>query len=296
MAELSDPLSEPSRPAGERISPRPHGPDRNAAGQASGAEAPAEREAAAGRRDVILSARDIVKVYDGEVIALNGVSLDVERGEVVVVVGPSGCGKSTLLRCLNGLEGIQEGSISFEGEEIPSDDMPWHVIRQRIGMVFQSYELFAHLDVLDNLLLGPVKVQGVPRGTAARRAGELLYRVGLLERARAYPRQLSGGQKQRVAIVRALMMNPELLLLDEITASLDPEMVREVLDVVLELAADGMTMVIVTHEMSFARAIADRVVFMDAGRVVETASPADFFDRPSSERARQFLNTFTFDR
>ena len=174
--------------------------------------------------------------------------------------------------------------------------MPWHVVRQRIGMVFQSYELFAHLDVLDNLLLGPVKVQGVPRGTAARRAGELLYRVGLLERARAYPRQLSGGQKQRVAIVRALMMTPELLLLDEITASLDPEMVREVLDVVLELAADGMTMVIVTHEMSFARAIADRVVFMDAGRVVETASPADFFDRPSSERARQFLNTFTFDR
>ena len=282
---MSDPLSEPSRPAGERIPPRPHGPDRNAAGQASGAEAPAEREAVSGRRDVILSARDIVKVYDGEVIALNGVSLDVERGEVVVVVGPSGCGKSTLLRCLNGLEGIQEGSISFEGEEIPSDDMPWHVVRQRIGMVFQSYELFAHLDVLDNLLLGPVKVQGVPRGTAARRAGELLYRVGLLERARAYPRQLSGGQ-----------MNPELLLLDEITASLDPEMVREVLDVVLELAADGMTMVIVTHEMSFARAIADRVVFMDAGRVVETASPADFFDRPSSERARQFLNTFTFDR
>ncbi len=189
MAELSDPLSEPSRLAGERIPPRPHGPDRNAAGQASGAEAPA-----AGRRDVILSARDIVKVYDGEVIALNGVSLDVERGEVVVVVGPSGCGKSTLLRCLNGLEGIQEGSISFEGEEIPSDDMPWHVVRQRIGMVFQSYELFAHLDVLDNLLLGPVKVQGVPRGTAARRAGELLYRVGLFERARAYPRQLSVGR------------------------------------------------------------------------------------------------------
>ncbi len=243
-----------------------------------------------------LEIQNLSKAFSSETPVLHHIDFTVRDGEFLSILGPSGCGKSTLLRCLNGLEGIQEGSISFEGEEIPSDDMPWHVVRQRIGMVFQSYELFAHLDVLDNLLLGPVKVQGVPRGTAARRAGELLYRVGLLERARAYPRQLSGGQKQRVAIVRALMMNPELLLLDEITASLDPEMVREVLDVVLELAADGMTMVIVTHEMSFARAIADRVVFMDAGRVVETASPADFFDRPSSERARQFLNTFTFDR
>ncbi|MDO4888033.1 MAG: amino acid ABC transporter ATP-binding protein [Actinomycetaceae bacterium] len=242
-----------------------------------------------------MAVRDIVKVYDGDITALNGVSLDVDRGEVIVIVGPSGCGKSTLLRCLNGLETIQAGTIRFKGEAVPSKQLPWHDARQRIGMVFQSYELFPHLNVLDNLLLGPTKVQGVDRSVAARKAGELLSRVGLLDRARAFPRQLSGGQKQRVAIVRALMMDPEVLLLDEVTASLDPEMVREVLDVVLELARDGMTMVIVTHEMGFARAIADRVVFMDAGRVVEVAQPADFFANPSSERAKQFLTTFTFD-
>ena len=162
-------------------------------------------------------------------------------------------------------------------------------------MVFQSYELFPHLNVLDNLLLGPSKVLGEKRAESARRAGELLKRVGLLDKAESFPRQLSGGQKQRVAIVRALMMKPEILLLDEVTASLDPEMVREVLDVVLELARDGMTMVIVTHEMGFARAIADRVIFMDAGKVVEESAPKEFFSHPSTERAKKFLDIFSYE-
>lgn len=243
----------------------------------------------------VIRVRDAVKIYDDGVKAVDGVTFEVGRGEVVVVLGPSGCGKSTLLRTLNGLEDIQAGTIEFNGSAIPSRQMPWPQVRQKIGMVFQSYELFAHLNVMDNLLLGPTKVQGMKREEAARRAAQLLQRVGLLDKAQAFPRQLSGGQKQRVAIVRALMMDPEVLLLDEVTASLDPEMVREVLDVVLELARDGMTMVIVTHEMGFARAVADRVIFMDVGSIVEVAEPTAFFDHPSSERARSFLDIFAFD-
>ncbi|WP_052462254.1 amino acid ABC transporter ATP-binding protein [Nigerium massiliense] len=243
----------------------------------------------------VLQLRDVDKTYPTGVHALRGVSLDVARSEVIAIVGPSGCGKSTLLRCVNGLEPIQGGTITFDGDVISDPKTKWQKVRQRIGMVFQSYELFGHLTVMKNLLLGPSVVQHADAADARTRAAALLERVGLADRADALPRQLSGGQKQRIAIVRALMMQPEVLLLDEITASLDPEMVREVLDVVLELASEGMTMLIVTHEMSFARAIADRVVFMDAGRVVEVAEPERFFTAPESARAQQFLNTFVFE-
>ncbi|MGN0983744.1 MAG: amino acid ABC transporter ATP-binding protein, partial [Gemmiger sp.] len=223
------------------------------------------------------------------------VSLTVHRGEVIVVVGPSGCGKSTLLRCINALEPIQGGEIRLGGERIDAKAKNLTALRQRIGMVFQSYELFPHLTVLDNILLAPCKVQKRPREEVAAEARTLLTRVGLLEKQGSYPRQLSGGQKQRVAIVRALCMHPEMLLFDEVTAALDPEMVREVLDVMLALARQGRTMVIVTHEMSFARAIADRVIFLDGGRIVEQGDPERFFAHPQTDRARQFLNMFTFD-
>ena len=231
----------------------------------------------------------------GKVRALNGIDLEVAPGEVIAIVGPSGCGKSTLLRCINGLEEITGGQIELDGTVITGPGTGWTEVRQRVGMVFQSYELFPHLNVLDNLLLGPRLVQKRNQDQAGEEALRLLTRVGLAEKAKALPRELSGGQKQRVAIVRALMMHPEMLLLDEITASLDPEIVREVLDVVLELAADGMTMLIVTHEMPFARAIADRVVLMDAGRIVEVAPPEKFFTAPETERAKAFLKTFEFD-
>ena len=236
-----------------------------------------------------------VEKDNGKVRALNGIDLEVAPGEVIAIVGPSGCGKSTLLRCLNGLEEITGGQIELDGTVITGPGTRWTEVRQRVGMVFQSYELFPHLNVLDNLLLGPRLVQKRNQDQAGEEALRLLTRVGLAEKAKALPRELSGGQKQRVAIVRALMMHPEMLLLDEITASLDPEIVREVLDVVLELAADGMTMLIVTHEMPFARAIADRVVLMDAGRIVEVAPPEKFFIAPETERAKAFLKTFEFD-
>ena len=235
------------------------------------------------------------KTYPGGHHALRGVSLDVADGEVVVIIGPSGCGKSTLLRTINGLEPINSGQILFDGNDLAAPGVSWPEVRRRIGMVFQSYELFPHLSVMGNLTLAPGLVAGETRGDASTRALKLLERVGLADRADDYPRQLSGGQRQRVAIVRALMMNPEILLLDEVTASLDPEMVREVLDVVLELARTGMTMLIVTHEMGFARAIADRIVFMDEGRIVEVDPPRKFFADPSSDRARKFLDIFSFE-
>ena len=237
---------------------------------------------------------DLDKTYPGGHHALRGVSLDVANGEVVVIIGPSGCGKSTLLRTINGLEPVNSGQIIFDGADLAAPGVSWPEVRRRIGMVFQSYELFPHLTVMGNLTLAPGLVAGESRADASARALKLLERVGLADRADDYPRQLSGGQRQRVAIVRALMMDPEILLLDEVTASLDPEMVREVLDVVLELARTGMTMLIVTHEMPFARAIADRVVLMDAGRIVEIATPEKFFTAPETERARAFLKTFEF--
>ena len=238
---------------------------------------------------------DLDKTYPGGHHALRGVSLDVADGEVVVIIGPSGCGKSTLLRTINGLEPINSGQILFDGDDLAAPAVSWPGVRRRIGMVFQSYELFPHLTVMGNLTLAPGLVAGESRADATERALKLLERVGLADRADDYPRQLSGGQRQRVAIVRALMMDPEILLLDEVTASLDPEMVREVLDVVLELARSGMTMLIVTHEMGFARAIADRIVFMDEGRIVEVDPPRKFFADPASDRARKFLDIFSFE-
>ncbi len=231
----------------------------------------------------------------GNGAVLKDVSLDIHKGEVLVLIGPSGCGKSTFLRCMNGLEQIQSGEIRLDKEVITDPKTKWSEVRQKIGMVFQSYELFPHMTVINNILLGPLKVQKKEKKEAEKEAEQLLERVGLLDKKDAYPRQLSGGQKQRVAIVRALIMKPEILLFDEVTAALDPEMVREVLDVMLELAKEGSTMVIVTHEMQFARAVADRIVFLDGGEIVEMSAPEQFFTQPETERAKRFLDTLSFE-
>lgn len=244
--------------------------------------------------DALLTINNVVKRFEDTTI-LDGISFSVKKSEVIVIVGPSGCGKSTLLRCINALEPIQEGSITLDGDVIERNSKTLPLLRQRIGMVFQSYDLFPHLTVLDNILLAPCKVQKRDKEDVKQEAMSLLERVGLKEKAKSYPRELSGGQKQRVAIVRALCMHPEILLFDEVTAALDPEMVREVLDVMLDLAKQGRTMLIVTHEMQFARAIADRIIFLDNGKIVEEATPDEFFDNPKTERAKQFLNTFEFD-
>lgn len=228
----------------------------------------------------ILEIKNLTKKYGSQTI-LDGIDLSIDKGEVMVVVGPSGCGKSTLLRCINSLEDIDSGEIIHDGH--------------KIGMVFQSYELFPHLSVLDNITLAPIKVQKRDKAEVKKQALELLKRVGLLDKADSYPRQLSGGQKQRVAIVRALCVEPEILLFDEVTAALDPEMVREVLDVMLDLAKQGRTMIIVTHEMQFAKAVADRVIFLDGGHIVEEGKPKEFFENPKTERAKKFLDVFSFD-
>ncbi|MCK9802253.1 amino acid ABC transporter ATP-binding protein [Pseudomonas sp. MAFF 302030] len=225
---------------------------------------------------------------------LNEVDLSVAAGEVIVILGPSGCGKSTLLRCLNGLEAAHSGQLRFAGRELLGKHTDWRQVRQQIGMVFQSYHLFPHMSVLDNLLLGPLKVQKRQRAEAQAQAEALLERVGLSDKRDAFPRQLSGGQQQRIAIVRSLCMNPEVMLFDEVTAALDPEMVKEVLQVIQGLARDGMTLLIVTHEMAFARAVADRIVFMDAGRILEQNTPEAFFTNPQTARAQQFLEKFSF--
>ncbi|MDY5305437.1 amino acid ABC transporter ATP-binding protein [Fusobacterium sp.] len=243
--------------------------------------------------NIILSAQQIEKNYD-KLEVLKNLNLDVHQGEVVVIIGPSGCGKSTFLRCLNGLEEINSGTISLNGEIINRDSEKLRKMREKIGMVFQSYELFPHLTILENILLAPTVVQKRNKDEVKKQALKLLERVNLLDKQNSFPRQLSGGQKQRVAIVRALCMNPEVMLFDEVTAALDPEMVREVLDVMLELAKDGMTMIIVTHEMQFARAVADRIIFMDQGNIVEQGEPEKFFTAPKTERAQKFLNTFKF--
>lgn len=237
----------------------------------------------------LLSIQNLHKKYGGT-IAIKNLNLDLHKGEVVVLLGPSGCGKSTLLRCINGLEEKQGGSITMQGVGEFGKDLSWEKSRQKVGMVFQSYELFAHLNVIDNILLGPLKAQNRKRAEIEAQADQLLKRVGLLDRKTAFPRELSGGQKQRIAIVRTLCMNPDVILLDEITAALDPEMVREVLDVVLELAKEGMSMLIVTHEMGFAEKVADRIVFMDKGEIIEQSPPHEFFSAPTTERAKQFLH------
>ena len=245
--------------------------------------------------DTVLEVRHLMKQFD-DLTVLKDISLTVQEGEVIVIVGPSGCGKSTFLRCINALEDIQGGEIRLNGELVSKESKNLAVIRQKIGMVFQSYELFPHLNVLDNITLAPVKVQKRPKEEVREEALALLSRVGLSDKAESFPRQLSGGQKQRVAIVRALCMKPEILLFDEVTAALDPEMVREVLDVILRLADQGKTMLIVTHEMQFARAVADRVIFLEDGVIKEEGKPDRFFDAPQTERAKEFLKTFTFER
>ncbi len=241
----------------------------------------------------ILKVEHLHKSFENLTV-LEDVSLTVNKGEVVVIVGPSGCGKSTFLRCINGLEDIQDGRVILDGQTINPPLQKGDNYRQRIGMVFQSYELFPHKTILGNIMLAPIKVQKRDKNEVRAEAEQLLEKVGLSSKKDNYPRQLSGGQKQRVAIVRALIMHPEILLFDEVTAALDPEMVREVLDVILELAKQQRTMLIVTHEMAFARAIADRIVFMDGGSIIEVSEPERFFTEPRTERAKRFLKTFEY--
>ncbi|EEH97049.1 amino acid ABC transporter ATP-binding protein [Clostridium tertium] len=243
--------------------------------------------------EILLKVKNIKKSY-GEIEALKGIDLEVKKGEVVVILGPSGCGKSTFLRCLNGLEDVTEGEIILNNYGILGKEVEFEKVRGTIGMVFQSYELFPHMNVINNILLGPTKAQNRNKEEAEKQADELLKRVGLFNRKYAYPRELSGGQKQRIAIVRALCMNPEIMLFDEVTAALDPEMVREVLMVLLELAQNGMTMVVVTHELEFAKHVADKIVFMEEGKIVEVSSPKEFFENPKTERAKSFLSSFDF--
>ena len=242
-----------------------------------------------------LQVSNLKKQFGSETV-LDGINLDIHKGEVVVVLGPSGCGKSTLLRCINGLETPTGGTVSVDGIEVTSSNKKITQIRQKIGMVFQSYDLFPHKNIMDNITLAPVKVQKRPRKEVEQDAERLLKRVGLWEKRKAFPRELSGGQKQRVAIVRALCMKPEVMLFDEVTAALDPEMVREVLEVMLELADRGMTMIIVTHEMQFARVVADRIIFLEGGKIQEESSPEEFFTNPKTQRAKEFLKTFTFEK
>ncbi|MBX1885816.1 amino acid ABC transporter ATP-binding protein [Campylobacter peloridis] len=243
----------------------------------------------------ILKIQNLQKYYNDHHV-LKDINLEVKQKEVVVILGPSGCGKSTLLRCINGLEEMADGAIFIDNEKVDKNYKKWTQIRQKIGMVFQSYELFDHLNVEQNILLGPLKVQKRKKEEVLEEAKYWLERVGLLHKLKAYPKELSGGQKQRIAIVRSLCMNPEIMLFDEVTAALDPEIVREVLDVILNLAKDGMTMLIVTHEMGFAKAVADKIVFMDDGKIVEISNPKEFFENPKSERAKKFLNLFDFHR
>ncbi|MFJ5646257.1 amino acid ABC transporter ATP-binding protein [Streptomyces sp. NPDC093223] len=234
--------------------------------------------------------RGVDKHY-GQTQVLHGIDLDVAAGEVVVIIGPSGSGKSTLCRCVNRLETTTSGTIAIDGVPLPAEGRALARLRAEAGMVFQSFNLFGHLTVRRNLMLAPMKVRGVPKAEARRRADELLSRVGLADKGDAHPAQLSGGQQQRVAIARALAMDPKVLLFDEPTSALDPEMVQEVLSVLAELAADGMTMIIVTHEMGFAQQVADRVVFMDGGRILEIAPPDEYFTAPKHPRAADFLST-----
>ena len=245
--------------------------------------------------DEILHIKNLSKRY-GDTKVLKNINISVKKGEVVVIIGPSGCGKSTLLRCLNGLEEIQEGEDLLDDQVVNPNKKNLSKNREKIGMVFQSYDLFPHLTILQNVTLAPIKVKKRNRREVEKEALELLERVGLRSKKDDYPRQLSGGQKQRVAIVRALIMHPEVLLLDEITAALDPEMVREVLDVVLDLAKEGRTMVIVTHEMQFAKAVADRVTFLEGGKIVEEGDPKKLFEKPETDRLQRFLQTFTYEK
>ncbi|MGL4345440.1 MAG: amino acid ABC transporter ATP-binding protein [Cellulosilyticaceae bacterium] len=240
-------------------------------------------------KESLLEVKGLSKSF-GENKVFEKINFSLHEGEVIVVLGPSGCGKSTLLRCLNGLEVPNEGEIILKSEGVLGKDISWQKTREKIGMVFQSYDLFPHMTVIDNVLLGPVKVQKRNKSDVKAEVQRLLERVGLGNRLKDYPRQLSGGQKQRIAIVRALAMKPSIMLFDEVTAALDPEMVKEVLDVILELRAEGKTMMIVTHELGFAKAVSDRVIFMEGCQIVEMTPSDTFFQSPQSERAKQFLD------
>ena len=241
---------------------------------------------------MLLRVKNIKKSFKGNTV-LNDISFDVEKGEVIAILGRSGCGKSTLLRCINGFEEIQGGEIYLNETLITKSDAKykhWCEVRKKIGMVFQSYDLFPHMNVLNNIILGPMKVEKKSKEEAVKEALKHLERVGVLEKKSAYPRELSGGQKQRVAICRALCMNPEIILFDEVTAALDPEMVREVLDVIKGLRDQGLTMLVVTHEMAFAEKVADKIIFMEGGKIVEVNTPDKFFSSPNTVEAKRFLN------
>lgn len=242
------------------------------------------------KKETLIQVQNLTKTFGGSVHALNGVSTDIKKGEVVCVIGPSGSGKSTFLRCLNRLEDPTDGRIIFAGEDLmdPKTDIDMH--RQKMGMVFQHFNLFPHMSILKNMTIAPIKLQKRGKDEAEGQAMKLLERVGLADRANAYPSQLSGGQKQRIAIVRALCMNPEVMLFDEPTSALDPEMVGEVLNVMRDLAKEHMTMVVVTHEMGFAREVSDRVIFMAEGKIVEEGTPEEIFTAPKTERLQSFLS------
>lgn len=243
--------------------------------------------------EVVLRLSHLTKSF-GEKKILKNITVAIEKGEKVVILGASGCGKSTLLRCINGLEEIESGEIEFEGQVIISNSKVLPIARQKIGMVFQNYELFPHLTVLKNMTLGPIKSQKRSVKEVENEAKEFLQRVGLTDKMLAYSRELSGGQKQRIAIGRTLLMHPEVILFDEVTASLDPEMVREVLKLMTDLAKENRTMLIVTHEMEFAKQIADRILFMDEGEMIEENTPEEFFKTPKTKRAKEFLNIFDY--
>ena len=241
---------------------------------------------------MLLRVKNLIKSFNENAV-LKDVNFDVEKGETIAILGRSGCGKSTLLRCINGLEEIQGGEIYLNESLITKPNArykDWCEVRKKIGMVFQSYDLFPHMNVLNNIILGPMKVEKRSKEDATKDALKLLERVGLLEKKLAYPRQLSGGQKQRIAICRALCMNPEIILFDEVTAALDPEMVREVLDVIKGLRDQGLTMLVVTHEMAFAEKVSDKIIFMENGKILEVNTPDKFFSSPNTAEAKKFLN------
>lgn len=239
-------------------------------------------------KEVLLEIKDLHKSF-GNLEVIKGIDLEIDKGDIVVIIGPSGSGKSTVLRCMNLLEQPTSGDIVFEGQSIMENKKNIDKIRENIGMVFQNFNLFPNKSIIENITLAPMKVKGISRADAEKKAEELLTRVGLIEKKDSFPNQLSGGQQQRIAIARALAMEPDMMLFDEPTSALDPEMVKEVLDVIKELADEGMTMAIVTHEMGFAKEVADRVIFVDGGKIVEDGSPDEVFNNPKSERAKDFF-------